>query len=168
MRRKKGENEGGKRRKTPGPPPRPKKAKVRAERRIWLTLVGRGGRSWDSWIADPTGTGIKVTPPWSEKEENFYVGESEGAYDISFDEEHEVRRLTVYEGMPKAPVYIQKGAWKETADMTAETQTFINNLELERAAEIQEAGDVFPRWGLAVIAMAAMTAAVAIVGFVTR
>lgn len=152
--------------KTPSPPTRPKKKRERAAKRVWLTVVGRGGRSWDTWIADPTGNGIVVTPPWSEHEENFAVGQGEGAYDISFDEEHGMRRLTVYEGMPMAPLYINKGNWKAVADMAAENQVYINNVALEMAARIKETEEPFPRWGLAVILMAAMTTATAITSII--
>lgn len=146
----------------PGPPRRPQDARKRRANRIWLTLVGRGGRSWDSWIPDPTGNGIEVKPPWSEKVENFAVGEGEGAYDISFDEEHRRRRLTVYEGMPLAPIYIKKGNWKAVSDMASEVQTYINNVGLEMAARIKQTEEPFPRWGVAMLIMAGMTTAVAI------
>ena len=150
----------------PGPPMRPKQASERRARRIWLTVVGRGGRSWDSWIADPQGNGITVKPPWNEHEEQFAVGQGEGAYDIAFDEEHKTRRLTVYEGMPLAPVYINKGNWKEVGDMAAEVRTYINNVALEMAAKIKHTEEPFPRWGLAMLIMAGMTTAVAIISTV--
>ncbi len=142
--------------KTPSPPTRPKKKRERAAKRIWLTVVGRGGRSWDSWIADPQGNGIVVKPPWSELEEKFAVGQGERAYDISFDEEYRTRRLTVYEGMPLAPVYINKGNWKAVSDMAAEVQQYINNVALEMAAKFKHTEEPFARWGLAMLLMAGM------------
>lgn len=150
----------------PGPPPRPKDRRERSERRIWLTVVSRGGRSLDMWVREPESNGIEVRLPWSDKPYNWAIGEGEGAYDITFDEEHQVRRLTVYEGLPLAPIYIHKGNWKAVADMAAEVQTYINNVALEKAAALKETEQGFPSWGYAMLIMAILTSAVAIVSMV--
>ncbi len=110
---------------------------------------------WDTWVEDPGSEGIDVAPPWDEKEQHFSVGEGEGAYDIYFDEEHGLRRLTVYEDLPLAPVHLEKGNWKSVADMSEAVKTWIENIRAQRMAEIQEATEGIPPmvWMLVIIAV---------------
>ncbi len=153
---------------TPGPPRRPRDRRERAAKRIWATEIGRGGRSFDCWVEDPKGNvGISITPPWAEIEETFAVGEMEGAYDIFYDEAYGLRRLIVYEGMPTAPVALQKGNWQPSSDMAAETEAYIYNVEKEKAAQLADIEEPFPRWGYAMIVFGIMLTAVAILSMVT-
>lgn len=157
---------------TPGPPPREKRTMMdrlrgyhpRLAKPVWMALVGRGGRSWDTWVPDPDGNSkIVVTPPWSEREQHFQVGEGEGAYDISLDEERQVRRVTVYEDMPLAPAWLEKGNWQSVADMAEGVQSFINTVMLERAAEIGATEEGIPPMAWMVFALGVISMAVLIV-----
>lgn len=155
---------------TPGPPPRPKKKRARMERRIWATLYGKGDRAWSFWMKEPTATGVDITPPWDERAHHFLVGEGEGAYNISFDENYGVRRVALYEGFPIPPVWLTPGGWvAPTMDEVEESlDSYITELEYQRAAEIEAAGEGWNQYVIMAIIMAVLTAAVSIVGFVTR
>ncbi len=143
----------------PGPPSRPRNRRERAAKRIWVTLVGRAGRAWDTWIEDPTGNGVKLTPPWDDREQHFKVGEGEGAYDIVFDEDRGTRRLpALYEDMPTAPVFLERGNWQSVEDMSEANESFIRNLDSQRTAELQEVGEGFPVWGWALVIIAIVSA----------
>ncbi len=137
---------------TPKPPSRPRSArkliKEKREKPIWLTVITKSNRAVDMWCKEPGALGLKLQLPWSEVPDIWAIGDQKGAYTITWDEEHQCRRLIVYEGLPIAPVYIQQGEWEtmEEEMMNAKTLNFINDASLQTAARLPETAEEIPKY----------------------
>ncbi len=64
----------------------------------------------------------------------------------------------MYEDLPTAPMWLEKGNWQAVSDMAESVASYIKKVKAERMAEIQEAGEAFPAWGYALAAIAIISA----------
>lgn len=118
---------------------------------VRMLTLGRGVQ--DFVVEEVTARGTVITPPWTDDEQIYRIGERGRSYDVFIHRELGTRHALIYEGLSTPPTHLVEGRWVD-ADPASDA-AFLKNLgSYEAAADLLTVEEPLPPYFWVLTALA--------------